>query len=138
MDEMQATVLLTLSKHLNENNQRRRELAKIYQQEIHHPDIVKPMLFGPESGITQVWHQYVLRILNGRRDEFREYMKRHGIGTDVHYPTPPHLQPCYKEYSHLSLPVTERLAREVVSIPIAPYLSEKEVREIAKVINTFD
>ncbi len=138
MDEMQAAVLLALAKHLEGNNHRRQELAKIYEKEIHNPNVIKPTMFDEDSGIVQVWHQYVLRIIGERRELFREYMKRHGIGTDVLYPTPPHLQPCYKEYSHLSLPITERLAREVVSIPIAPYLSEDEVKKIAQVINSFD
>lgn len=89
------------------------------------------------DGMEQVWHQYVVRVGDGRRDAFRAYMQERGVGTDIHYATPPHLQPCYKHLEHGPLPVTERLADEIVSLPIAAPITPDDARMIARVINAF-
>jgi dTDP-4-amino-4,6-dideoxygalactose transaminase len=67
-----------------------------------------------------------------------QYMRNNGIATGIHYPIPPHKQEAYKAYNTLSLPLTEQLANEVVSLPIAPYLSDEDVAYIAQVINQYE
>ena len=64
-------------------------------------------------------------------------MEANGVGTDIHYATPPHLQPCYQELRHAPLPVTERLANEVVSLPIAHPITPDDARVIADIINRY-
>ena len=71
------------------------------------------------------------------RDDFRAYLTANGVGSDIHYATPPHRQPCYTDLAHLSLPVTERMADEVVSLPIAPPITIDDARAIADIINRF-
>jgi dTDP-4-amino-4,6-dideoxygalactose transaminase len=72
-----------------------------------------------------------------QRDAFRTFLAEHGVGTDIHYAVPAHLQPCYSDLPHAPLPVTERLADEVVSLPIAHPITPDDARAIAEVINRF-
>ena len=85
--------------------------------------------------MVQVWHQYVVRVKN--RDAFRDYLKGHGVATDVHYATPPHLQPCYRQFKSYKLPITQSLAQEVVSLPIAHPIDVESVKEISQIINNY-
>jgi dTDP-4-amino-4,6-dideoxygalactose transaminase len=71
------------------------------------------------------------------RDAFRSYLADHGVGTDIHYATPAHWQPCYSDLPHAPLPVTDRLAGEVVSLPIAPPMTPDDARAIAAIINRY-
>ena len=84
----------------------------------------------------QVWHQYEIRVPK-RRDEFRDYMARHGVETDIHYAVPPHLQPCYRQYAAIELPVTCRLASEIVSLPVSESMPVGDIAEIAAIANGF-
>ena len=84
-----------------------------------------------------MWHQYVVLVADGRRDEFRKFLSDNGVPTDVHYAVPPHLQPCYAGLANSALPVAERIAAECVSIPIAEHLSETDISEISEIINVF-
>ena len=77
----------------------------------------------------------MVRVEN--RDAFRAHLADNGIGTDIHYATPPHKQPCYSDLQHMPLPMTERLADEVVSLPIAHPITDDDARAIAEVINRF-
>lgn len=80
---------------------------------------------------------HLFPILCSRRDELQAYLKENGVGTLIHYPIPPHRQECYRQYSHLSLPITERIAQEELSIPIGPCISMEEAAEVVSLINTF-
>ncbi len=131
-DPMQAAILAVKLPHLSRENQHRARLAFIYESEIYNPLIIKPLY--SEKG-DMVWHQYIVQT--DRRERFREYLTANGVGTDVHYATPPHLQPCYERYASLSLPITETIARTVVSLPISTCTSEEDAREIASIINRF-
>lgn len=132
MDPLQAAFLNLKLDGLQQEIERRWRIATIYENSIHNGLIVKPLFDDP----GQVWHQYVLQVRE--RDLFREDLVEFGgIQTDVHYPTPPHLQPCYREYAHLKLPVAERLAAEVVSLPISACTSEADAAEIASLIDSF-
>lgn len=131
MDELQAAMLTIKLHHIDEEIERRNKIADIYDREIANPLIVKP---SATPGTTHVWHQYVIR--SAHRDALREYLTDKGIGTDIHYPTPPHLQPCYTDLRHAPLPITERLATEELSLPIGSVTPE-ESTYIATTLNNF-
>lgn len=132
IDEIQAAMLRVKLRHLDEENARRDAIAQVYNEAISNPRIVTPNRF---DGMRQVWHQYVIRLVEGSRDEMRKQLEEHGVMTDIHYATPPHMQPCYSDLKHGPLPVTEQLAGEVISLPIAHPITENDAREIARIIN---
>lgn len=133
MDEIQAAMLRVKLKHVDEENLRRANMAATYDTLINNPQVVKPAIL---PGCKQVWHQYVLRV--EERDTFRAYLAENGIETDVLYPTPPHLQPCYiAQYGGASLPRTLALAGSVVSLPISVNVKEDEIQYICEIINKF-
>ena len=131
LDELQAAMLSAKLPSLNAENSRRRALARLYLTGITNPDIVLPPADQPDQ---DAWHLFVVRHL--RRDALRAHLLGQGIGTEVHYPTPPHRQPAYAPFAHLSLPISERLHREVVSLPLNPTLTDEEVTYIVDVINS--
>lgn len=132
IDEIQAAFVLEKLKYVDNEGLRRRRIADIYNEMIDNPLIITPLNLHNE---TQVWHQYVLRT--EYRDELMKYLNDNGVGCDVHYAVPPHKQPCYLEYANEQLPVTELLAKQVVSIPIAN-VSESDAHEISEIINAFN
>jgi len=132
LDEIQAAMLRVKLRHLDEENSRRDAVARAYHDAIDNPSVVTPAIF---DNMRQTWHQYVVRVKN--RDAFRQHLSDNGVGTDVHYATPPHWQPCYNDLPHGDLPVTEALAREVVSLPIAHPITPDDARTIAGIINRF-
>jgi len=132
IDPLQAAFLSVKMKQLPQETARRRALAAVYDGSICNPSVITPYTDTPDLA---VWHQYVVR--SSYRDDFRRYLESKGVGTDMHYATPPHRQPCYSEYSGLELPVTERLASEVVSLPISSCTSEDDAMKIADIINQF-
>lgn len=134
IDEIQAAMLLVKLKYFRHENEQRRAVAKTYSTLISHPMITTPAIF---ADMEQVWHQYVVRVGDERRDSFRAYLLENGVGTDIHYATPPHLQPCYAHLQHHPLPVTEQLAQEIVSLPIAAPINTSSAAEIAQIINSF-
>lgn len=134
IDPIQAAMLRVKMKHLDDENRVRRINASIYERELNHPRIIKPALPGDAN--ESVWHQYVIRVPADKRDSFRHQLEEQGVGTDIHYATPPHLQPCYASLVHGPLPVTEQLAAEVVSLPITSATSPDDVKAIAAIINS--
>lgn len=132
LDPIQAAALGAKLPHLAQINGRRRQIAGLYNRLIDNPFVTKPAIEHPDGA---VWHQYVVRV--HERDAFRAHLAGHGIGTDVHYPVPAHLQPCYRGLSHGPLPEAEELCRTVVSLPVGEYLGDREVEYISRVINTF-
>lgn len=134
LDEIQAAMLRVKLPYLDDENRRRQEIAALYSTLIDNPHIITPEI--PDNPLTHVWHQYVIRTPH--REAFMRYMSDHDIATGIHYPIPPHKQGAYKEYNHLSLPIAERLAGEVVSLPIAPYFTRNDIEYIAEVINKFE
>ena len=131
-DEIQAAWLGVKLPHLDDDNQRRREIADRYCAEIKNPLIELPQ--GPNDE-SMVWH--VFAVTCPRRDELQKYLTDHGIQTVIHYPIPPHKQPCYAEWNGRSYPVTERIHREILSLPISPVLTDDEVGEVIRVVNEF-
>ena len=132
LDEIQAAMLRVKLRHLEKENETRAAVARAYHDAINNPRVKAPVIF---EELKQIWHQYVVRVEN--RDAFRAHLADNGVGTDIHYATPPHWQPCYHQLAHGPLPVTERLAGEVVSLPIAHPITTDDARAIASIINRF-
>lgn len=111
---------------------RRRQRAEIYLSEIDNPRLLLPL---HDDGC--VWHQFVVRVKDGARDRFVDWMRSNGVETDIHYEIPPHLQPCFSGLRHDPLPLTERLANEIVSLPIGDSASLSDIHDIAAIANAF-
>ena len=139
LDEIQAAVLDVKLKYLMEDNAHRREVAHYYYRHIKHPLISLPDLLPDEQN---VYHLFPI-IVKGKenRDRLRDYLSENGVGTVCHYPIAPHKQECYANETwnipQLSLPITERLADEELSLPIGPAIKMVEVAEVVKLINRF-
>ena len=130
LDEIQAAILDVKLKHLDEDVKLRKAVAKQYIEEINNPKIKLPNIFD--------WNQHVFHlfpILCKQRDELQSYLSENGIGTNIHYPIPPHKQECYKEWNELSLPVTEKIHSEELSLPMSPCLTEKQIQYVIDIIN---
>lgn len=132
LDEIQAAMLRVKLRFLSEDNVIRNTVACTYNECIANPRVKTPVIF---EGMQQTWHQYVVRV--EQRDAFRTFLADNGVGTDIHYAIPPHKQPCYSDLRHAPLPLTERLADEVVSLPIAHPITPDDARAIANIINRF-
>ena len=138
LDEIQAAVLDLKLKYLTEDNAHRKMIAHYYYEHINNPLISLPDLLPDEQN---VYHLFPILVKDGMRDALHDYLAEKGVGTVCHYPIAPHKQECYaKELwnnPQLSLPITERLADEELSIPIGPTISMDEVKEVVKLINSF-
>ena len=132
LDEIQAAILDIKLKYLDEDNQKRREIAKYYRENIKNKKIILPKTCDEKA---HVWHVFAVRTEN--RDEFQEYLKNNGIQTIIHYPTPPHKQGAYKEWNNLSYPVTEEIHNTIVSLPISPVMEQDEISRVVEVVNDF-
>lgn len=137
LDEIQAAILNVKLKYLNAENLYRNQIAKMYLKGISNPLIKLPIIerCDLDNILTHVWHLFVIRCTN--RKAFQQYLTDNGIQTLIHYPIPPHKQAAFKEYNYLSLPITEQLHNEVLSLPISPVMEIGEVQYIIKVINSF-
>lgn len=132
LDEMQAAILDVKLSYLDEDNARRREIAKYYRENIKNPLIILPQVSSEES---HVWHIFAIRTSN--RDKLKKHLEENGIQTNIHYPTPPHKQECYKEWHNMNYPVSEEIHKTIISIPISPVLTDEEVKKVVEVINSY-
>jgi dTDP-3-amino-3,4,6-trideoxy-alpha-D-glucose transaminase len=134
LDELQAAILRVKLHYLEAWNERRRRLAHLYDERLAESGVVTPQ--EPDD-VTHVYHLYVVR--HPRRDELRAFLRERGIGSLVHYPVPVHLQPAYRDLGHEAgtLPSAEAAAREVLSLPLCPELSEEEVARVADAVIAF-
>ena len=132
MDEIQAAVLSVKLKHLDEENRRRREIARYYFSNINNPLVTLPYHRSTEDNVFHIFPTF-----STERDKLQAYLMEKDIQTDIHYPIPPHKQKCYSEWNNISLPITEEIHRCELSLPIAPYLSDKEVSTIVNTINSW-
>lgn len=139
LDEIQAAVLNVKLKHLVQDNAHRKEVALYYYNHINNSLITLPDLLPDDQN---VYHLFPIIVGKGKRDALHDYLAENGIGTVCHYPIAPHKQECYAKESwnipQLSLPITERLANEELSIPIGPTITMDEVKEVVKMINEFE
>jgi dTDP-4-amino-4,6-dideoxygalactose transaminase len=131
LDEIQAALLRVKLPHLDDDNAIRRRIAERYCSEIKNPNVVLPSL--PDDAMQNVWHVFPIRVLN--RTEFQQYLLDNGIQTVVHYPIPPHRQPAYVEWHGLTLPITEKIHDEIISLPISPVMTEDEMARVVDVLN---
>ena len=138
LDEIQAAVLDVKLKFLVEDNAHRKEVAHYYYEYIHNPLITLPDLLPDEQN---AYHLFPIIVGEGKRDALHDYLAENGVGTVCHYPIAPHKQECYAKalwnMPELSLPITERLANEELSIPIGPTISMDEVQDIVRLINSY-
>ena len=139
LDEIQAAMLSVKLKYLDENNQKRREIANYYLKNIKNPKIILPTINNQQSTIvnckSHVWHLFVIRTIE--RDKLQKYLLDNKIQTMIHYPVPPHKQLAYKEWNNLTYPITEEIHREVLSIPLNPFLSDDQIEQVVFTINKF-
>ena len=134
LDEIQAAMLRVKLRHLEEETSRRNAVARIYSDCIKNEVVTLPRIF---PDMLQVWHQYVVLLPAALRDKMREYLSDQGIATDVHYPAPPYLQPCYeKAYRPECDTESIRLSQQCISLPIAN-ISVDEAAQVASIINEF-
>lgn len=132
LDEIHAAVLDVKLPHLDNDNARRREIAKYYRENIKNDKIILPKVYDENA---HVWHVFAVRT--EKRDELQEYLKQNDIQTLIHYPIPPHKQECYKEWNNLSFPITEEIHNTILSLPISPVLTDEEVQKVVEVINAY-
>ncbi|MDI9258255.1 DegT/DnrJ/EryC1/StrS family aminotransferase [Flavobacterium sedimenticola] len=132
LDEIQAAFLNVKLPLLPAENDRRRAVAQRYLSEIQNDKIVLPDCANLDQ---HVFHLFVIRTPN--RDELQAYLKQNNIETLIHYPVPPHQQQALSHWNHLSFPITEKIHREVLSLPMSPVLISDEVSRIIRILNQY-
>ncbi len=155
LDEIQAAILRVKLPRLDADNQQRRDIAQYYLENIKHPDIILPkgnsswlMAHGSESGdlsplpcapcpepLSHVWHIFIIRTQE--RDKLQQYLIENEIQTMIHYPIPPHKQAAYKEWNQISLPLSEKIHKQVLSLPVSQVMTESEAERVVSVINSY-
>lgn len=130
LDEIQAAVLDVKLKYLEEDNERRKQVAKMYIEGIKNSKIIVP-----ETKDFKANAFHLFPVLCEQRDELQQYLKDNDIGTVIHYPIPPHKQKCYSDWNNLSLPVTEKIHNCELSLPIGPTITNEQVIYVINVIN---
>lgn len=127
LDPLQAAILRAKLPHLDTWTERRRKIAAAYTEKLSNSDLILPEVL---DGVEPVWHLYIVR--SAERDALRERLKDAGIDTLIHYPIPPHLQKAYagRRKEQRTYPIAERLAEEVLSLPIGPQMAGGAVARI--------
>lgn len=132
LDELQAAFLNVKLPHLEKENAQRRLIAKRYLTEINTDKIVLPLC---ENFENHVFHLFVIRTEN--RIDLQDYLKQKNIETLIHYPVPPHQQKALSGWNSLSFPVTEKIHREVLSLPISPVMTNDDVDYVIQILNQY-
>ncbi|GAB6120472.1 DegT/DnrJ/EryC1/StrS family aminotransferase [Dysgonomonas termitidis] len=132
LDEMQAAILSVKLKHLDRDNQRRKEIAAYYSENIKNVNIILP---DNKDGKSHVFHLYVIRTDN--REQLQLFLSDKGIQTQIHYPIAIHKQPAYSVSAGLNLPVAEQLQDEVLSLPLYASLTDDELHRIVEALNNY-
>jgi dTDP-4-amino-4,6-dideoxygalactose transaminase len=134
LDELQAAILRVKLRYLEQDNLLRARIAEMYKNELNGCGLILPSV---REETTHGYHLYVVRV--SRRNELQQHLKDKGIFALIHYHMPVHMQPAYK--GRLAgcdnLPETERVAREVLSLPMYPELRESEVQKVIEIVRTF-
>lgn len=132
MDEVQAAVLKVGLKYLDKGNVERQRQAQMYMEGIKNEKVIIPPVY---EGVSHVYHLFPVLVAD--RKEFQDYLKENGVNTQVHYPIPPYVAKCYKEwgYQWSDFPNAARYARQEVSLPIYAGLPDEELRYVIEVIN---
>lgn len=134
LDNLQAAILAVQAKRLDAWNASRRQAARWYAQYLADTGLVLPV---EVADAEPVYHLYVVR--SAARDGLRQHFETHGVATGIHYPVPIHLQPACRDLgvARGAMPVTERLADEILSLPMHPFLTEEDVKYVADVTRLF-
>ncbi len=134
LDELQAAVLQVKLPFLDNGNMARIQIAQMYQKGLDNSSCLLPC---PREGTSHVFHLYVIRT--PQRDKLQEHLRMNDVQTGIHYPVPIHLQPAYKGRFPGSgnLPHTEKIASEILSLPIYPELKKSEVRKVVEAVKSF-
>lgn len=130
LDEIQAAILDVKLKYLDQDNDKRKKVAKLYYEGIKNPAVILP---ETKDFASNVFHLFP--VLTEKRDELQQYLKSKEIGTVIHYPIPPHKQKCYEAWNGLSFPITERIHNSELSLPMGPAITEEQVRYVIDAIN---
>lgn len=132
LDELQAALLGVKLKTLDQETAIKREIANRYINEIKTPKIILPSLVLQPA---HVWHLFVIRTKD--REHLQQYLNSNGIQTVIHYPIPPNKQQAYNELNGLSLPITEQIHNEVLSLPLSQVMLKADVDSVINVINNY-
>ena len=133
LDEVQAAVLGVKLRYLDEDNASRREAAEYYRAHISNPLVTLPK--PTANALSNVHH--IFPVLCPERDRLQQHFADNGIGTVIHYPIPPHLQECYRGKGlGTSYPITERLAKEELSLPMSPYIKKDDLDRVVEAVNS--
>lgn len=130
IDEIQAAVLDVKLLYLDDENNRRKEIASLYINKVQNPLIHLPL-----SERDSVWH--IFPVFCERRDELQQYLRENGVETQIHYPIPPHKQQCFKEWNQQSFPITDQIHSLELSIPCHQAMTKEEVDMIIDLLNGF-
>jgi len=133
LDELQAAFLRVKLKHLDEMIRKKKSIAERYLDEISNSSIVLPYYM---EGVVHAWHQFAIR--SNARDNLRLYFHQEGIETLIHYPIPPHLQESYRHVLSMPFPIAEKIAKEILSLPISWILEEDSVQYVIDKANRFN
>ena len=135
LDSLQAAVLNTKIKYLDKWNENRRKIARRYLSQIDNIFIEKPVV---KEGSIPSWHLFTIQVSN--RKKFSDYLEKNHIKTLIHYPILPLEQNCYR-YLHLNpddYPISKKITREVISLPLDPYMSEEQTNYVIDIVNQYD
>lgn len=137
LDELQAAILRVKLKHLDRWTRARQEHAAYYDEHLSRHDKITIPHKAPDR--KHIYHQYTIRVAGSQRDALRKFLKERGVGTEVYYPLPLHLQPCFRHlgYKEGDLIESERASREVLSLPVFPELTPEERAYILETIRAF-
>ena len=136
LDEIQAAILRIKLRRLDEWNARRQTIAARYNRQLAGLDVITPEI---PTGGRHVFYCYAIRVPGGRRDALRAYLAERGIGTQIHYPVPIHMQEAaqFLGYRKGDLPVTEKVAGEVLSLPMFAELNDAQIDRVATSVTEF-
>lgn len=138
LDEIQAAVLDVKLKYLEEDNAKRKAVANYYYEHINNPLVTMPDHL-PDAQCA--YHLFPILVGGGKRDALHDYLAENGVGTVIHYPIAPHRQECYAKEQwntpQLSLPITEKIADEELSLPIGPTITMEEAETVVELVNRF-
>jgi len=132
LDEIQAAFLNLKLDDLDSDNVKRRALANRYLLEIKNPKIKMPFYSGNED---HVFHLFVVEVEN--REQFELFLKTHNVGYLIHYPIPPHKQQAFGGMNHLCFPETERIHNQIISLPISPVMTERQISDLIEILNKY-
>lgn len=132
IDEFQAAMLDVKLRYLDEENDRRKDIARIYINKVENPLLRLPVSIGEADS---VWH--IFPVLCGRRDDLQRFLTVNGVETQIHYPVPPHKQHCYSDWNSLQFPITELIHKQELSIPCHQAMTMNEAEYIVTLLNNF-